>query len=409
MPSLFQPNKAKPVTPVFNVANLGGGEAEITLYGEVMEESPKDYWSGESMDGVYISVQEFNEKLDEIKDASHITVHLNSCGGDLFAGLAIHNVLKALPATITVKVEGIAASAASVIACAGDEVVVMPGSIFMVHSAAAFLFGYYNSADLTTMCGQIDACNKSIVNVYAAKTGRDIAELSELIEAETWLIGDEIVDAGFADTLDESSTSTTEVDEDGEGIVTNGLHHDVSAFKNMPVSRIAAAMDATKGKQPTTKQVTTETDVNPAADAHISAAPPQAAEKEGEDMDYESLTLDNLRAERPDLISEVENAAATAERERIAAIDGIAASVPADMVEDAKYANPMDAAQLALAAMQRDAQTRAAYVADAKEDEDDSGAEDVPAAPEPSEEEDDEAKAKAEVADAIAYVKKIGA
>ena len=79
------------------------------------------------------------------------------------------------------------------------------------------------------------------------------------------------------------------------------------------------------------------------------------------------------------------------------------------MVEDAKYANPMDAAQLALAAMQRDAQARAAYVADAKEDEDDSGAEDVPAAHEPSEEEDDEAKAKAEVADAIAYVKKIGA
>lgn len=408
MPRLFQPNKAKPVTPVFNVANLGGGEAEITLYGEVMEESPKDYWSGESIDGVYISVQEFNEKLDEIKDASHITVHLNSCGGDLFAGLAIHNVLKALPATITVKVEGIAASAASVIACAGDEVVVMPGSIFMVHSAAAFLFGYYNSADLATMCSQIDACNKSIVNVYAAKTGRDIAELSELVEAETWLIGDEIVDAGFADALDESSTSTTEVDEDGEGIVTNGLRHDVSAFHNLPTARIAAAMKAGRHG---TDEVTTgvEGDNTAAADAHISAAPPQAAEKEGEDMDYESLTLDNLRAERPDLIREVENAAATAERERIAAIDGIAASVPADMVEDAKYVNPMDAAQLALAAMQRDAQARAAYVADAKEDEDDSGAEDVPAAPEPSEEEDDEAKAKAEVADAIAYVKKIGA
>lgn len=408
MPRLFQPNKAKPVTPVFNVANLGGGEAEITLYGEVMEESPKDYWSGESMDGVYISVQEFNEKLDEIKDASHITVHLNSCGGDLFAGLAIHNVLKALPATITVKVEGIAASAASVIACAGDEVVVMPGSIFMVHSAAAFLFGYYNSADLTTMCSQIDACNKSIVNVYAAKTGRDIAELSELVEAETWLIGDEIVDAGFADTLDESSTSTTEVDEDGEGIVTNGLHHDVSAFHNLPTARIAAAMKAGK---PGTDKVTTEVEGNkPAAtDAHISAAPPQAAEKEGEDMDYESLTLDNLRAERPDLIREVENAAATAERERIAAIDGIAASVPADMVEDAKYANPMDAAQLALAAMQRDAQARAAYVADAKEDDDESGAEDVPAAPEPSEEEDEKAEAQASVNEAIAYVKKIGA
>ena len=408
MPRLFQPNKAKPVTPVFNVANLGGGEAEITLYGEVMEESPKDYWSGESMDGVYISVQEFNEKLDEIKDASHITVHLNSCGGDLFAGLAIHNVLKALPATITVKVEGIAASAASVIACAGDEVVVMPGSIFMVHSTAAFLFGYYNSSDLATMCSQIDACNKSIVNVYAAKTGRDIAELSELVEAETWLIGDEIVDAGFADALDESSTSTTEVDEDGEGIVTNGLRHDVSAFHNLPTARIAAAM---KAGRPGTDEVTTVVEGdNPAAtDAHISAAPPQAAEKEGEDMDYESLTLDNLRAERPDLIREVENAAATAERERIAAIDGIAASVPADMVEDAKYANPMDAAQLALAAMQRDAQARAAYVADAKEDEDDSGAEDVPAAPEPSEEEDEKAEAQASVDEAIAYVKKIGA
>lgn len=408
MPRLFQPNKAKPMAPVFNVANLGNGEAEITLYGEVMEESPKDYWSGESLDGVYISVQEFNEKLDEIKDASHITVHLNSCGGDLFAGLAIHNVLKALPASITVKVEGIAASAASVIACAGDEVVVMPGSIFMVHSAAAFLFGYYNSADLTTMCSQIDACNKSIVNVYAAKTGRDAAELSELIDAETWFIGDEIVDAGFADALDESSTSTAEVDEDGDGIVTNGLRHDVSAFHNLPTARIAAAMNAGK---PDTHEVTTEVDGDEpaAADAHIQTEPPLAAEKEGEVMDYESLTLDNLRAERPDLIREVENAAAAAERERIAAIDGIAAQVPADMVEDAKYANPMDAAQLALAAMQRDAQARAAFVADAKEDEDESGADDVAAAPEPSDGENEVADAQASVDEAIAFCKKIGA
>lgn len=408
MPRLFQPNKAKPIAPVFNVADLGNGEAEITLYGEVMEESPKDYWTGESLDGVYTSVQEFNEKLDAIKDASHITVHLNSCGGDLFAGLAIHNVLKALPATITVKVEGIAASAASVIACAGDEVVVMPGSIFMVHRSAAFLYGYYNAIEISQLVAQCEACDKSIVKVYQAKTGRDAAELDGMLDAETWLIGDEIVDAGFADTLDESSTSTTEVDEDGEGIVTNGLRHDVSAFRNLPTARIAAAMKAGK---PDTGKVTTEVEGNKpaAADAHTQTEPPLAAEKEGEVMDYESLTLDNLRAERPDLIREVENAAATAERERIAAIDGIAASVPADMVEDAKYANPMDAAQLALAAMQRDAQARAAYVADAKEDEDDSGAEDVPAAPEPSEEEDEKAEAQASVNEAIAYVKKIGA
>ena len=88
------------------------------------------------------------EDLEAVKGKSNITIKINSCGGDLYTGIAIHNAIKGLSGTKTVIVEGIAASAASVIMCAGDEVQVYPGSMVMIHGVSGLLFDYYNLQDL---------------------------------------------------------------------------------------------------------------------------------------------------------------------------------------------------------------------------------------------------------------------
>lgn len=113
-------------TPIkfWNVASIGDDEGEITLYGDVVSRQPVDWWTGEPEPGLYIAPESFMEDLAAVKGKSNITIKINSCGGDLYTGIAIHNAIRGLTGHKVVVVEGIAASAASVIACAGDEVYV---------------------------------------------------------------------------------------------------------------------------------------------------------------------------------------------------------------------------------------------------------------------------------------------
>ena len=129
-------------TPIkfWNVASIGDDEGEITLYGDVVSRQPVDWWTGEPEPGLYIAPESFMEDLAAVKGKSNITIKINSCGGDLYTGIAIHNAIKGLTGHKVVVVEGIAASAASVIACAGDEVQVYPGSMVMIHGVAGLLY-----------------------------------------------------------------------------------------------------------------------------------------------------------------------------------------------------------------------------------------------------------------------------
>lgn len=129
-------------TPIkfWNVASIGDDEGEITLYGDVVSRQPVDWWTGEPEPGLYIAPESFMEDLAAVKGKSNITIKINSCGGDLYTGIAIHNAIRGLTGHKVVVVEGIAASAASVIACAGDEVQVYPGSMVMIHGVAGLLY-----------------------------------------------------------------------------------------------------------------------------------------------------------------------------------------------------------------------------------------------------------------------------
>lgn len=119
------PNKTP--TKFWNVANFDGINAEITMYGEICDKQPVDWWTGEALPGEYITPEGFLEDLQTIKNAQNITIKLNSCGGDLYTGLAICHALKELNKNIIIDVVGVAASAGSIIMCAGNTVRVHAG------------------------------------------------------------------------------------------------------------------------------------------------------------------------------------------------------------------------------------------------------------------------------------------
>lgn len=395
MPRNLRKTRARLVPPTFAVTDLGGGEAELVLYGEVTEDEPRDPWTGEPTGGQSVSTERINRELDGLRGASHVTVRLNSCGGDYYSGLAIYNVLKALPASVTVRVEGIAASAASVIACAGDEVVVCPGSVYMVHEAAVGLMGYYQQADLDALGKDLEATNRSLASVYALRTGKAEQECRALMAEETWLVGQEIVEAGFATTMDVDEPAE-QVEQEGEGeLMVAGVLHDLTRFRHVP--DLAARLSAAKRETPAVSAAVSDMEKPP------SAAP--------EEKGVEHMTLDELREQHPDLVAEIEAAARKCERDRLAAIDEVADGIPADMVADAKYGEtPRTAQELAFEAMrakaserrakaEADASAAASYVAAVTADEAAGGADAVEVAPNGGEAEgmSDVEQAKAEV------------
>ena len=174
-------------TPIkfWNVASIGDDEGEITLYGDVVSRQPVDWWTGEPEPGLYIAPESFMEDLAAVKGKSNITIKINSCGGDLYTGIAIHNAIKGLTGHKVVVVEGIAASAASVIACAGDEVQVYPGSMVMIHGVAGLLYDYYTLADLKKLQKDFDASERAIAEIYHAKTGLEVDQLRSMMTRET--------------------------------------------------------------------------------------------------------------------------------------------------------------------------------------------------------------------------------
>lgn len=126
-----------------------------------------------------------------------VTVNVNSPGGDMFEGLAIYNLLREHPAEVTVRVMGLAASAASIIAMAGDRVEMGLGTFLMIHNSWGMVVGdQQDMRSAATVFAEFDA---AMADIYAARTGRDAAEVGAMMAAETWLRPESAIEAGFAD------------------------------------------------------------------------------------------------------------------------------------------------------------------------------------------------------------------
>lgn len=170
------------------------GDNTITIYDVI----GYDWWT----DGG-VTVNRIDAALRKIGADNAVEVHINSPGGDMFEGIAIYNRLLEHRGKVTVKVMGLAASAASVIAMAGDEILIGPASFFMIHNAWVLVAGDRNvMAETSAWLAPFDA---AMAAVYADKSGRTAAEVAGWMDAETWMNGTQAVERGFATALLSSS------------------------------------------------------------------------------------------------------------------------------------------------------------------------------------------------------------
>jgi ATP-dependent protease ClpP protease subunit len=172
----------------------GVAPATLHLYDEI------GFWG--------VTAADFQQALVAVSGPS-LTVHINSPGGDVFDGIAILNMLRAHPLPVNVVIDGLAASAASFIAQAGDTVTAMPNSQMMIHDASGVVRG--NQADMLEMASLLDKVSDNIASVYAKRAGGDVADWRAAMRAESWYTADEAVAAGLADTVGEvrQKTDTT--------------------------------------------------------------------------------------------------------------------------------------------------------------------------------------------------------
>ena len=167
-------------------------KAEIWIYEQIGE----DFWSGEG-----ITAKGFQKDLAAIK-ASQIDLHINSPGGEVFSGIAIYNLLKSHPANVTVYIDGLAASIASVIAMAGNEIYMAENALMMIHNPWGMAFG--DAEEMRKTADVLDKVCDSICLTYMDKTKKKKEEIMPMMSAETWMSANEAMDHGFIDDVTES-------------------------------------------------------------------------------------------------------------------------------------------------------------------------------------------------------------
>ena len=197
-------------------------ERTLFLNGTIAEES----WFDDD-----VTPQLFKDELNS--GSGDITVWINSPGGDCVAAAQIYNMLMDYKGDVTVKIDGIAASAASVIAMAGTKVLVSPVSMLMIHNPMTAAFG--NSEEMQKAIEMLGSVKDSIINAYEIKTGLSRAKLSHLMDAETWMDANKAVELGFADEIMQRSTES-----DGVPAPTVSMLYSKANVVNSLMEKIAA-------------------------------------------------------------------------------------------------------------------------------------------------------------------------
>ena len=360
------------VSKAYNIVMMGDNDAEINMYGEVVTKRPVDWWTREPVEGNFIVLDEFLNDLNELSTKDNITIHINSGGGDMYSGVSIYNRLKALPANIITINDGLAASAASIIFQAGNTRKVNAGSNIMVHQASALFWGYFNSNELRDELKDLDAANNAAVNIYAEVSGRTTKEMKKLVDAKTWLTGQEAVDEGLADEVIENGLQIEmSLTNDKSHMIVNGFSFPTWGLSNIPAS----------------------IPVMPAVGVVSSAAKNAVDDKKepkGE-KNMEIKNIEGLKAAYPELMDRAEKMAfdrgreegVKAERARIKGIEEIENAVAdRNMIKNAKYGDEaLTAEQLAFKAMQAQAAIGVTMIQNIDDDCKNSGVNSVKATP----------------------------
>lgn len=199
--------KIKEIKHSFKAEVSADGMNEITIYGDIG-------------DGFFWESTSASDVKNALKDMTgDVTIHLNSPGGDAFDGIAIYNTLKNHEGKVTVRVDGWAASAASIIAMAADELIMNTGTMMMVHEASTIAFG--SKKEMKSTLNALEGLDQSLADIYMTRFKGERPEIETCIENETWFTANEAVDVGLADAVVEQE----------------GTDNDPEAFKNSILER----------------------------------------------------------------------------------------------------------------------------------------------------------------------------
>lgn len=368
----------------YNITRTGS-EAELSMYGEVVQTRPIDFWTGEPITGDFIAQDEIIRDLEALKGIDHLTVRINSVGGDYYAGLTIRNRLRSLGIKVDTINDSLAASAGSIIlqgASGGGKRKVYATSATMVHGVSGFMYGYYNAGQLTQALNQLGTGDKLAAKCYAESGTVSEEDAAAAMAAETWMSGEEAVEKGFADEV---------ISSESEAVLTMDNHYRMQAGSQ----RLVAGWLS-----------------NIALPSNIKKVDSLIDRKETEEMEIKNLN--DLKTAYPDLVREAEEAAGEAarnaveipdvdaavsaavenalreERERMQEIDALSGAVadPA-LIADAKYTHPVSAEKFALAAMKATAEANRQALKNLEEDGNNSGTGAVTPAPQADTEKDD--------------------
>jgi ATP-dependent Clp protease protease subunit len=264
--------------------------AEVVIYDEI---------------GAYgVSAKGFLAELGALPDGTPLALRLNSPGGSVFDAVAIFNAIKRHSGMVTVWIDGIAASAASYIAMAGDEVVMPENAFLMIHDPVGVVMG--SATDMRAMAEALDKIKGSLLQGYAAKSGRPQEEIAPLMAAETWLDAKDALDFGFADRIAEP--------------VRIAARFDVGRFRNAPPDLAEAVAEADSG--------------DPSGDAAGSvsdASDKPATDREVESAEGEDAVAPESQPADPDSPADME--AAPAETD---AVNTLAANIRAEALTHAR-------------------------------------------------------------------------
>lgn len=310
---------------------------EILLYGSIS--SQQSWWDDR------VTPALFNQELAALGDVPEIVVRINSGGGDVFAANAIYTRLKDHKAHITVKVDGWAASAATIIAMAGDTIKIASNGVFMIHDPSMTVWDTFKAEDFEKMAQELKVIKQSIVNTYAAKTGKETEEIETLMADETWWTGDAAVENGFCDELMFENSQT--VVENSKRLIVNEVPIDVSGFKTLPTMILDSPHNA--GSLDNSEKNKEEKNM---AENNTTTKPTPIT------------TVEALETAYPDLVASIKNNAAAEERKRIKDIKDMALDGFENIVEDAMFDNPVTAEQAAVKIINEQKKQGTQYLAD---------------------------------------------
>lgn len=324
----------KPKTGKFWNFLDNGDTAELQLFGTIQSE--EDWWSDDC-----VTYRNFINELNGLGDKKSINVVIHSIGGDVFAANAIYSALAMNKAKITGTIIGICASAATIVLMACDSRRIAKNAILMAHNPSVSLWGSYQADDLLKLAEVTNQVKKSIVAAYMERLDKTEEEINQLMDEESWYVGQEAVDAGFCDSVIEADFQNSAL---SKNFMVDGVPY---SFKNymekfVPDNIRKRVLDLSKTPQKETG-------------AFFDTL--KNTQKGNEKMDEENKTMPvisdaaGLKAAYPQLCAQIAADAVSAEMERLKAIDEIAKGIPEDVLMKARYDEPISAADLALAQM----------------------------------------------------------